>query len=66
MLNTLLLRLTMKINDEDNYILFCKRAFYGFWEGLASKTFSGGKPQTPILQWGSSEKDFFGIYFLSH
>ena len=37
----------MKINDENKYILFCKKGFLGLLEDIGSKKFSGGKPQTP-------------------
>ena len=34
------LLLSMKINYEENYILFCKRAFFDLLEGVASNNFS--------------------------
>ena len=37
----------MKINDQNNYIVFCKRVFYDVLKGASSKIFSGGKPPDP-------------------
>ena len=42
------LPLNMKINDTDNYILFCKRAFSDVLEGVTSKIFLGTSHQTPV------------------
>jgi len=44
------LLLGKKINCEDNYILFCKKAFSNPFEGVTSRTFSGGKPPDALVK----------------
>ena len=60
MRNALLFLLSMKINDENKYIIFCKRVFSDVLESVGSKNFSGGKPPDPILTYYSST--WFVIY----
>ena len=48
------LLLSMQVDDENN-IIFCKRAFSNVLEGVLLKIFSIGKPTDPILQWGVYE-----------
>ena len=38
----------MMINDESNYILFCKRTFSDILEGVASTTFLGQARRPPF------------------
>ena len=40
----------MKISDEDNQILYCKRAITDVLEDPALTFFLGASPQTPILE----------------
>ena len=35
---------SIEIDDEDNYSIFCKRAFSDFLDGITGKRFFGGKP----------------------
>ena len=44
-----LLLLSMKTNDENNYILFCKGVFFDAKEGLGSKNFLGASLQPSIF-----------------
>ena len=60
------LLLRMKINDENNRILFHERAFSEVLEEDASKTFSGGKllnSHFPTVY--LSKSDYFATHFLS-
>ena len=41
------LLLRMMFSNENNYILFCKRAFPEVLEGVAMEIFSGGEPHFP-------------------
>ena len=47
MLRDQFLLLSMKSNEEDNYILFCERVSSDVLERVTSKKFSGGKPPDP-------------------
>ena len=49
MLNVLPFLLSMKVNDENKYILFCKRSFSDVLEGVDSKNFSGGGGKPPDI-----------------
>ena len=54
-----ILKISMKINDENYYMSICKKVSSGILEGVASKSFSGASSHTSILQQAAHENRLF-------
>ena len=62
MLRDQFLLLSMKSNEEDNYILFCERVSSDVLEGVTSKIFFGVQASRPPFY----DEVFYGTYLSSH